>query len=92
MSVSPCCVHDKRAWVLPYGFGEGLGTVLDDDVTPTHLARQCSINRWIIWVVAILQLGDNNFGFETWFARLTLDRAPVDCEIPEICEEFLSTV
>lgn len=40
----------------------------------------------------ILQLGDNNFGFETWFARLTLDRTPVDCEISEVCEELLSTV
>lgn len=92
MSVSPSCVHDKGAWVLSYGIGESFGTVFDDDVTPTHLARKSSVNRWTIRVVAILQLGDNDFVFETWFARLTLDRAPVDCEISEICEEFLSTV
>ena len=92
MSVSPCCVHDKRPWVLSNGFGEGLWTVLDDNVTPTQLTRLCSINGWTIYVVTVLQRGDNNFVFETWFTRLTLDRAPVDCEISEICKEFLSTV
>lgn len=92
MSVSPSCIHDKRAWVLPDRFGEGLWTVLDDDITPTHLTRQCGVDGWAIYVVTILQLGNNNITFKARFTRLTLDRASVDCEISKISQELLSTV
>lgn len=90
MSVPPCCVHDKRARVLSDGFGEGFGTVVDDDVTPAQLTRLCSVNGRTI--VTVPQRGDNNFLFETWFTRLALDRAPIDREISKIGKKFLSTV
>ena len=93
MCVTPCSVHNQCAGILPNSLCECLGSVLDNDVPPSDLARHASIEwRSIHWIVAVLQPGYNKLGLEAWFANLTLDRTAVDGKVAKICEELLCTV
>jgi len=69
MRISPCCIHNKTSRVVTYGLGECLGTFFDDNVTPALGAGAGGV-EWgpIFWVGARLELGDDDFGFEAWFA------------------------
>jgi hypothetical protein len=93
MCITPCSVHNQCTRVLPNSLCECLGSVLDDDIPPSNLARHASIEWWSIhWVVAVLQPRYNNLGLEAWFANLTLDRTAVDGKVAKIREELLGTV
>ena len=93
MCITPCSVHNQCTRILPNSLCECLGSVLDNDVPPSNLARHASIEwRSVDWVVAVLQPRYNKLGLEAWFANLTLDRTAVDGEVAEIREELLCTV
>jgi hypothetical protein len=70
VSIAPCRIHNKSPRICPDSPSEGLGSFLDEDVTPPDLAG----NRCIKWgsvlrVIAILEFRNNDFIFE---ARLSL--------------------
>lgn len=92
MSITPSGVHDQDTRVLANGLRECLRTMLDDDVTPSSLARYNSIQRGTIGIVTVLEWWDGNFVLETWFTSLSFDRAAVDSEVSEVSKEFLGTV
>jgi hypothetical protein len=69
MSISPCGIHDKGSRIFTDGFGEGLRTVLYDDVTPSDLARQGGIEI-SIGVLSVLQYRNDDVGFKPRFALL----------------------
>ena len=93
MCITPCSVHNQCPGILPDSLCECLGSMLDDDVPPSDLARHASIKwRSIHWIVAVLQPGNNNLSLEAWFANLTLDRTAVDGKVAKIREELLCTV
>ena len=93
MRITPCSIHDQCTRILPNSLCERLGSVLDDDVPPSNLARHASIEwRPIHWIVAILQPRYNNLGLEAWFANLTLDRTAVDGKVAKIRKELLCAV
>ena len=92
MSITPGGVHDEDTRIRTNGFGEGLGTFLDNDVTPTKLAGEGCIQRRPFGVFAALEFGNNNLVLETRFSLLTFDGAAVDSEVSEVGEQFLCTV
>ena len=68
MRITPGGVHNKYTWVLAHGLCKRLWTLLDDDVAPALLTRDRRVERWAIGVVAILELGNNDFVLEAGFA------------------------
>jgi len=70
VGVTPRSVHNERAGVLAYGLGESFWSFLDDNVSPTMLAGERSVERGAIRVLSILECRDDNLVFE---ARFTLD-------------------
>ena len=68
MSITPGRVHDERARVLAHGFGEGFGSLLDDDIAPADLAWLRGIEGRTFGVVSVGELGNVDFGLETRLA------------------------
>ena len=71
MSISPCCIHDECVGIGADGFGEGFGSLLDDDIAPADLAWLRGIEGRTFGVVSVGELGNVDFGLET---RLALVR------------------
>ena len=69
MGITPGSVHDEGSRVVANGHRERFGTLLNDNVAPSYLARQCGIEGWSVGVVAALQFRDNDLSLE---ARFTL--------------------
>jgi hypothetical protein len=68
MCVTPGCVHDKSTRVSTNSFSKFLGAFLYDNVTPASLAWKGGIQRRaILRVFTALELGNDDFIFETWF-------------------------
>lgn len=85
--VTPCGVHDECTGVLADGFGKRLGTMLHDDVTPTHFTGQRRIQgRTVDGILPVLELGDDDLVLEARFSYLSLDGATVHREITEVCK------
>lgn len=67
MGITPCSVHDECPGVLANCLGESFRSMLHDDVAPTTFARETSVERRTIRIVAILELGNDNLILETRF-------------------------
>jgi hypothetical protein len=79
MRVSPRRVHDQAARILADCFRECLRPVFDDDIAPADGAWEVRVERRaILWVLATLQLGDDDLGFET---RLALPAMSVSSNV-----------
>ena len=92
MSITPGGVHDEHTGVFTDGLGESLGTVFDDDVTPSLLTRNRAIEGGTVGVVAVLEGGNNDLILETGFTLLTSNGTAVDGEITEVSEQLLRAV
>ena len=92
VSITPCCVHNEDTRVFANRLGKGLGTMLNDDVTPSSLAGNDGIERGSVGVVAILEGRNDDLIFKTWFATLSFDGTAIDGKISEVSEEFLGPV
>jgi hypothetical protein len=68
VSITPGSVHDERSGILADSLGEGFGTVLDDNVAPSDLARESGVERRAVGVIPVLELGNDDFGLEAWFS------------------------
>jgi hypothetical protein len=91
MSISPCGIHDKGSWIFTDGFREGFRTVLYDDVTPSDLAGEGSIET-SVGVLSALQYRNNDVGFKPRFTDLSLYGTPINSKISKVCQELLGTV
>lgn len=67
VSVTPCGVHDKTARVSTDSLGEGLGSLFDDDVSPSDFAGHGGVEWWAVGIVAVVELWNDDFGLETGF-------------------------
>jgi len=69
MRISPCRVHNQATRIFTNGLGEAFGTLFEQDRTPTLGAGLGGIERrTMLRVGARLEVWDDNFGFEAWFA------------------------
>lgn len=68
MSITPGGIHDQYTRIRANCFGEGFGTLFDDDVTPANGAREGGIEGRSIGILAVSELRNNDFGLETRFA------------------------
>lgn len=67
--IAPCGVHDQCARVSTNCFSELFGTLLDDDITPTSLAREGRIQRrTILRILAVFELGNDDVFSEARFS------------------------
>jgi hypothetical protein len=89
VSISPSCVHKKTTLVLADGLGEGLGSLLKNDVSPSLGARLGSIN---LLSGRVDKLRDLNLSLELWLSNLSLDAATIDGNITEVGKKLLGTV
>ena len=92
MRVTPGRVHDEHTRVLANGLRECLGALLDDDVTPSKLAREGRVEWGSIGVLAVRKLGNDDLVFQARLALLTLDRRAIDGQVSEVSEQLLRTV
>jgi hypothetical protein len=73
--ITPRRVHDQASRVIADGLRKRLRPVLDDDIAPADSTREIGVDwRAIIWVFPVLQLGDNDVGFETGLALFASPR------------------
>lgn len=77
--------------VVSNRLGKRLGTFIDDDVSPTILARLARVDN-LGRVVVVANDGNHRLGLETGFAHLTHDGRAVDAEVAQVRKEFLRTV
>lgn len=89
VGVSPGGVHDKTTLVVSNGSSESLGALVDNDVSPSVLAGNGSVD---ILSLTIGDLRNDGLGSETGLSSLTLDRGSVDGEISKVLQEFLGSV
>lgn len=68
MSVSPGRVHDQDTRISADGFGESLGTLLENDLAPALFAREGGIKGRSLGIFAVDEFGDDNFFLESRFA------------------------
>jgi hypothetical protein len=68
VSISPSGVHDENPRVFAHCFGKGFGAGLNDDISPTNFARQRCVQRWTCLIFSVLELGNDNFVFQTRLA------------------------
>lgn len=89
VGISPCGVHEKTSFVLANSLGKRLGALFKDDASPTLLARLADVD---LFTCGSENFGGDDFALELGLANLALDRATVDSDISEICQQFLGTV
>lgn len=71
MGITPSGVHDESARILANGLSERFRSLLDNDIAPTNLAWVAAVERWTcIWVLTILQSGNDYFRLETGLSLL----------------------
>lgn len=89
VSISPGGVHEQTTLVLANGLGEGLGALLEENVSPSLLARLADID---LLTIGVDDLRENNLTLELGLANLSLDRAAVDGDVSKIGQQLLGTV
>lgn len=89
VGITPGGVHEKAALVVADSLGEGLGTLLKDDLAPAFGAGLADID---LLAGSIVKLGDNDITLELGLTDLALDAAAVDGDVTEISKKLLSTV
>jgi hypothetical protein len=71
MGITPSGVHDESARILANGLSERFGSLLDNDVAPSNFAWLTAVERWTgLWVLTILQGGNDYIGLETGLSLL----------------------
>jgi len=68
VGITPSCVHDEGTRVFTNGFSKSFGALLDDDVSPSDLARETGIERRTSWVLAVLESRYDELGPDAWLA------------------------
>ena len=89
MGVTPSGVHEKTSLVGADSLGKGLGALLEENVSPTGLARRGDVN---LGTVLVGNIGDDDVALELGLANLALDGRTVDSDITKVSQQLLSTV
>lgn len=89
VGISPCSVHEKAALVITNSLGKGLGALLKNDASPTLLRGLADVN---LLAGGSEEFGRDDLALELGLANLARDRAAVDGNIAEVCQQLLCTV
>jgi hypothetical protein len=89
VGVTPGGVHEKSSLVLADSLGESLRSLLDQDVSPSSLARNGDID---LLSGGIVESGEDDVTLELGLSDLSLDGRSVDSNVSEISKKLLSTV
>ena len=89
MGVTPGGVHEETSLVRANGLGEGLGTLLDEDLAPTLGGRLGDVD---LLAGTVQEVGHDDLTLELGLADLALDAGAVDGDVAEVGEQLLGTV
>ena len=89
MGVSPSRVHEKSTLVLADSLREGLGSLFENDVSPSLGAGCRSVN---LLSGGVDKLRDLDLSFELGLSNLSLDAATIDGNVTKVGKQLLGTV
>jgi hypothetical protein len=89
MSITPSCVHEKTTLVLSDGLSECFRAFLNNNVSPTLLARYRSVN---LLPSLIKEFWHDDITLELRLSNLSLDAASVDGKVSQVSQQLLGTI